>query len=280
MQHKHRVGFTLIELLVVIAIIAVLISVLLPALQKAREEGKKVVCMNNMREIGMGVILYLESNDNLPWTYVHSVSATGAPQFYPGTGIISSYSWAGMIAPMPWPGDESGDWVKVPPELRPLNKIIAPDVQGRGNVPLTQCPGDRSAYSPTVGQGQDPLAIEQSRSSWQAYGNSYSINWFFLEHEPLPFTIPNLFSVGKELLARNVGGSASEFVLMWENQVDQLFVDAEPTGGGRLGDGWHRRFSSHTFLFLDGRAEHRRYDTRFPSGSGWRIHKDRRHSGH
>ncbi len=281
MNRNRKSGFTLIELLVVISIVAILISILLPALSAAREAGKKTVCMSNMREIGNAVFQYLDGNDNLPWTYIHSISSTGIPSLYPGASIYSSYSWGGMKAPLPWPGDESGDWVKTPPELRPLNKFLQPDVQGNDAVSVVQCPGDRSAVSPTVGQNPNQPQIEQSRSSWQAYGNSYSINWFFLEHEPgVPFTISNLFKYGKRVVHEVVGGSAAEFVLMWENQVDQLFVGAEPTGGGHRGAGWHKRFSYHTFLFLDGHVEHKSFDTRFPSGTGWRTFREHGHEDH
>ena len=56
-------GFTLIELLVVISIIALLLSILMPALQLAKEAGKRVVCLNNQKQLSLGWTMYAGEND-------------------------------------------------------------------------------------------------------------------------------------------------------------------------------------------------------------------------
>ncbi len=63
---KDKKGFTLIELLVVIAIIALLLAVLLPALKKVKEAGKRAVCLSHIRQLSMTWRLYADdNNDNI-----------------------------------------------------------------------------------------------------------------------------------------------------------------------------------------------------------------------
>ena len=62
-MHIRR-AFTLIELLVVIAIIAVLMAILMPALNRAREQGKRAACLNNLRQLTLGWVLYADDNDD------------------------------------------------------------------------------------------------------------------------------------------------------------------------------------------------------------------------
>ena len=61
-MHEKK-AFTLIELLVVIAVIAVLMGILLPALNRAREQGKATYCLNNLHQIGIAVQLYAQDNE-------------------------------------------------------------------------------------------------------------------------------------------------------------------------------------------------------------------------
>jgi prepilin-type N-terminal cleavage/methylation domain-containing protein/prepilin-type processing-associated H-X9-DG protein len=78
-------GFTLIELLVVIAIIAVLIALLLPAVQAAREAARRAQCVNNMKQIGVALHNYHNTNDCFPPGYLVHWKYSVSPPTLNGT---------------------------------------------------------------------------------------------------------------------------------------------------------------------------------------------------
>jgi len=72
----YNKGFTLIELLVVIAIIGILAGILLPVLSRARESARKTQCMSNIKQIGMGLIMYAnENNEDFPSDTAYSAGS-------------------------------------------------------------------------------------------------------------------------------------------------------------------------------------------------------------
>jgi prepilin-type N-terminal cleavage/methylation domain-containing protein len=103
-MRKHKVnGFTLVELLVVIAVIALLMAILLPALTKAKEQGKRAVCLTHIKQLQLAWNMYCDANnEKVPvgdvgysWTF---------PSNYQGGPQLSWHEWPHNLHPGVPPG--------------------------------------------------------------------------------------------------------------------------------------------------------------------------------
>ena len=143
-----RQAFTLIELLVVIAIIGVLVGLLLPAVQSARESGRRVACVNNLHQIGVALHVYENARREFPVGW------------QPGGNTQAEWGWTAEILPM-------------------LEQSVLYDSLKVSSITLRDAIGDptiRPLLSTSIGLFRCPSDITPETLSWgehESYGPQY-----------------------------------------------------------------------------------------------------------
>jgi prepilin-type N-terminal cleavage/methylation domain-containing protein/prepilin-type processing-associated H-X9-DG protein len=154
---RRAVGFTLIELLVVIAIIAILIALLLPAVQAAREAARRAQCVNNLKQIGLGLHNYHNVQDCFPpgayfaydiadAKYINNGNWSAHARLLPSLEQQALYNAANLL--IACYNDTTGDMINSSVIVTRLNVFLCPsdtppshNVMGAGSV-SSRAPGN------------------------------------------------------------------------------------------------------------------------------------------
>jgi prepilin-type N-terminal cleavage/methylation domain-containing protein len=197
---RSRRGFTLIELLVVIAIIAVLIGLLLPAIQKVREAANRMVCANNMKQLGIALHNYNSALGHFPPSvtgYMGCYNSTSRDVNIPGTNMN------GLVLLLPYLEQDNlyaqfnqkavfSDFnasiaVGGTPTLAPLAAVGSPlDAYNSGNAQLSTikikvlaCPSDNGTPTITSKSSSKGYAYYQPTANSAWTGQPYKTNYDF-----------------------------------------------------------------------------------------------------
>jgi prepilin-type N-terminal cleavage/methylation domain-containing protein/prepilin-type processing-associated H-X9-DG protein len=188
--NARRSAFTLVELLVVIAIIGVLVALLLPAIQAAREAGRRAACQNNLKQLGLAVHQYHDLYGKLPGNAQYDIHTGVGPQGY---GDYDSWSWIAKIFPFLYEQplydapSITGEGAIIGDGL-PLSYGTATGVFPEGVLPARQklnvlsCPTNdptRELRERTLPSGERPMLAPTCYKGVAGSNNNLSQQWMF-----------------------------------------------------------------------------------------------------
>jgi prepilin-type N-terminal cleavage/methylation domain-containing protein len=236
-------GFTLVELLVVIGIIALLISILLPALNKAREAASALQCQAQLRNFGQASAMYVNDNKGaLPVWKVNSAPKSSDYRPIHGGGGPYPYSFATMLGKYLFKTERS--WDQKQEIFRCTNSEGVP--LGNSDAYVRTLPYVTHAYSVRLTSGaEDP--------TWFEFGNS---GW------------PRMTQVRNAAQKIQMGDAIN-----WDVTQAYLWPGYRTAPSG-MPAGWHgQKRDGYSRLFLDGHVELVRHDhpsiNNLPASSQW-----------
>lgn len=185
----RRQGFTLIELLVVISIIGVLVGLLLPAVNAAREAGRRAQCQNNMKNVGLGLVQFSNQKNYFPNAGIIDETVqvvSGVPngntavqnpsKLGPAAASPLLYSWVVEILPYIDQQDLYNSWNKNLPYLSPLTPSASQasnQTVSRNAVAILRCPDDNTIQ---IGAGNLSYVCNSGFSLFINDGSSWTVN--------------------------------------------------------------------------------------------------------
>ncbi|HEX5102662.1 MAG TPA: DUF1559 domain-containing protein [Pirellulaceae bacterium] len=179
-------GFTLIELLVVIAIIGILVALLLPAVQAAREAGRRTSCSNNLKQIGLAIQGYHD---------IHGVFPPGGVNFGTCCSTESYTSWPISILPHLEQGGLSGQYYHAFTNEAPENEFVRQQFLRTYACPSE--PGTKALAKPESGPAND-FNLQYMPGSYRGVGGrSDGTGWWdnFPQYTALPRKWRGVFHV-------------------------------------------------------------------------------------
>jgi prepilin-type N-terminal cleavage/methylation domain-containing protein/prepilin-type processing-associated H-X9-DG protein len=205
-----RTGFTLVELLVVIAIIGILITLLLPAVQEAREASRRISCMSNLKQLVLATQEYANVQRMLPASgIVESKTLTYGSLTYPVFDQRSGkmLSWAVLLLPYL---EETNLYDQFDLTKSVLQQPNEPQSQ---SVPLYMCPSDAA-------RGRFYRDEEFTNGKWFAKGNYAAYVTPF--HSDLQLMYPGALIATGQKLARVTDGTSKTIVFSEVRTRDQV----------------------------------------------------------
>ena len=124
----RRSAFTLIELLVVIAIIAILAAILFPVFARARENARRSSCQSNLKQIGLGVLQYVQDYDEIyprAWFHINNVGGNGNATYPRWVDVVQPYMKSTQIFVCPSATNQSFRTSQTFPINTPTNRTAA-----------------------------------------------------------------------------------------------------------------------------------------------------------
>jgi prepilin-type N-terminal cleavage/methylation domain-containing protein/prepilin-type processing-associated H-X9-DG protein len=265
---KKRQGFTLIELLVVIAIIAILAAILFPVFAQAREKARSIACVSNLKQIGLGCMMYVQDFDEtLPMARSYAIAAggfsTGIPQeiapYVQKVNNLGPNNTAGIwrcpddnVVPAHDPA--TGGTPAQPAVHQTYDPVI--DCPATGEAPFRQT-GVTSADGLTGYQGADNLAqIQDSSGTFMIVetSNPDSILGENIAGVKRPYQDPSTLGNGGVYEPQNCASPSNN----GQTPCTSLLINGDGSTGWHSG-GWN-------YVYCDGHVKHLRPETTVSPG--------------